>query len=37
MYRKAMEPFGLALKEFFEGNKYAKIIFHRDDGLKEEA
>lgn len=37
MHRKAMEPFGLALIEFFEGKKYAKIIFHRDDGLKDEA
>jgi SAM-dependent methyltransferase len=31
-----MEPFGLALKEFYEGNKDAKVIFHRDDGLKDE-
>lgn len=31
-----MEPFGLALKEFYEGNKQAKIIFHRDDGIKDD-
>lgn len=36
MSQKSMEPFGLALKEFYEGNKYAKVIFHRDDGLKED-
>jgi len=30
---KPMEPFGLALKEYFEGNQQAKVIFHRDDGL----
>lgn len=30
---KAMEPFGLALKEYWEGNELAKVIFHRDDGL----
>ena len=28
-----MEPFGLALKEYWGGNKLAKVIFHRDDGL----
>jgi 2-polyprenyl-3-methyl-5-hydroxy-6-metoxy-1,4-benzoquinol methylase len=28
-----MEPFGLALKAYWEGNKLAKVIFHRDDGL----
>lgn len=33
---KSMEPFGLALKEFYDGNKDAKVIFHRDDGLKDE-
>lgn len=33
---KSMEPLGLALKEFYEGNKQAKVIFHRDDGLKED-
>ncbi len=33
MLLKSMEPFGLALEEFYEGNKQAKIIFHRDDGL----
>ncbi|MHA2036851.1 MAG: class I SAM-dependent methyltransferase [Promethearchaeota archaeon] len=36
MLLKQMEPFGLALKEFHEGNKQAKVIFHRDDGLKED-
>ncbi|MFX1572420.1 MAG: class I SAM-dependent methyltransferase [Promethearchaeota archaeon] len=36
MYWKAMEPFGLALKEFYEGNKDTKIVFYRDDGLEEE-
>ena len=28
-----MEPFGLALKAYWEGNKSAKVLFHRDDGL----
>ncbi len=28
-----MEPFGLALKDYWDGNKLAKVIFHRDDGL----
>jgi 2-polyprenyl-3-methyl-5-hydroxy-6-metoxy-1,4-benzoquinol methylase len=28
-----MEPFGLALREYWEGNRLAKVIFHRDDGL----
>jgi SAM-dependent methyltransferase len=31
-----MEPYGLALKDFYNGNKNVKIVFHRDDGLKEE-
>ena len=31
-----MEPFGLALKEYWEGNKDANVIFHRDDGLADE-
>lgn len=31
-----MEPFGLALKEFYDGNKKAKVIFYRDDGFKED-
>lgn len=31
-----MGPLGIALKEFYEGNKQAKVIFHRDDGLKED-
>lgn len=29
-----MEPFGLALKDFYNGKKRAKVIFYRDDGLK---
>lgn len=33
---KSMEPFGLALKEFYEGNKNTKVIFYRDDGFKED-
>jgi len=33
---KSMGPLGIALKEFYEGNKQAKVIFHRDDGLKED-
>lgn len=28
-----MEPFGLALKDYWGGNKLAKVVFHRDDGL----
>ncbi len=36
MSQKSMEPFGLALKEFHKGNKQAKVIFHRDDGLSED-
>jgi 2-polyprenyl-3-methyl-5-hydroxy-6-metoxy-1,4-benzoquinol methylase len=28
-----MEPFGLALKDYWDGNNLAKVIFHRDDGL----
>ncbi len=28
-----MEPFGLALKDYLEGNDLAKVISHRDDGL----
>lgn len=27
-----MEPYGLALKDYWEGNKLAKVIIHRDDG-----
>lgn len=37
MSQKSMEPYGLALKDFYDGNKNVKIVFHRDDGLKEEA
>ncbi|MBA7605140.1 hypothetical protein ES703_12269 [subsurface metagenome] len=32
---KPMEPLGIALKEFYEGSKQAKVIFHRDDGLRD--
>ena len=28
-----MEPFGLALKDYWDGDSSAKVIFHRDDGL----
>jgi len=28
-----MGPLGLALKDYWGGNKLAKAIFHRDDGL----
>ncbi len=31
-----MEPYGLALKDFNAGNRNVKMVFHRDDGLKEE-
>ncbi len=34
MSEKAMEPFGLALKDFYNGKKRAKVIFCRDDGLE---
>lgn len=37
MSQKSMEPYGLALKDFYNGNKNVKIVFHRDDGLMEEA
>jgi SAM-dependent methyltransferase len=33
---KSMEPFGLALKDFYKGDKRAKVIFYRDDGFKED-
>jgi hypothetical protein len=36
MLLKSMEPFGLALKEYYEGNEQAKVIFHRDDGIRDE-
>ncbi|MFX0030219.1 MAG: class I SAM-dependent methyltransferase [Candidatus Hermodarchaeota archaeon] len=36
MLLKPMEPFGLALKEFYKGNEQAKVIFLRDDGLRDE-
>lgn len=28
-----MEPFSLALNDYWNGNKQSKVIFHRDDGL----
>ena len=28
-----MEPFRLAIKNYWDGNKLAKVILHRDDGL----
>ena len=31
-----MEPFGLAIKDYFEGKRDVKIIFLRDDGIKDE-
>jgi len=31
-----MEPFGLALKDYYEGNLKAKVIIHRDDGYKDD-
>ncbi len=33
---KAMEPFGLALTDYYAGNEVGKLIMHRDDGLKED-
>jgi len=30
--KEAIRPFGLALESYFNGNKDAKIAFHRDDG-----
>ncbi|MFX1388250.1 MAG: class I SAM-dependent methyltransferase [Promethearchaeota archaeon] len=34
MTERAMEPFGLALEDFYNGKKRAKVTFYRDDGLK---
>ncbi|MFX0076411.1 MAG: class I SAM-dependent methyltransferase [Candidatus Hermodarchaeota archaeon] len=31
-----MEPFGLALKDYWKGNISAKVMFYRDDGLIDE-
>lgn len=31
-----MNPYGLAMLDFFNGDTSAKIIIHRDDGFKEE-
>jgi len=36
MSKEAMNPFGLALEAYYQGNENAKIIFHRDDGQKKE-
>ena len=36
MANKSMEPFGLAIKDYFDGERDIKIIFHRDDGLKDD-
>ena len=33
---KAMEPFGLALMDYYTGKEVGKLIMHRDDGLKDE-
>ena len=34
MNQQAMEPFGLALLDYFKGNSKAELIFIRDDSLK---
>ncbi|MFX1477448.1 MAG: class I SAM-dependent methyltransferase [Promethearchaeota archaeon] len=36
MTLKSMEPFGLALKEYYKGNLQVKVIFHRDDGHQDD-
>ena len=36
MLLKSMEPFGLAIKDFYERNQQAKVIFHRDDGIEDD-
>ncbi len=36
MNSKSMEPYGLALLDFFNGDDSAKIVIYRDDGLKED-
>ena len=33
---KAMEPFGIALMDYYSGKEVEKLIMHRDDGLKDE-
>ncbi len=33
---KAMEPFGLALMDYYNGKEVGELIMHRDDGLKDE-
>lgn len=32
---KSMDPFGLALLDYFKGDTSAKIIIQRDDGFKD--
>lgn len=34
MIEKALEPFGIALEDFYNGKKRVEIIVYRDDGLK---
>jgi SAM-dependent methyltransferase len=34
MNPKAMDPFGMALLAYFEGDRTAELIIHRDDGQK---
>ncbi|MBC8462075.1 MAG: hypothetical protein H8D67_29250 [Deltaproteobacteria bacterium] len=34
MNQKSMEPYGLALLDYFNGDSSAKVIIHRDDGEK---
>ena len=33
MNSQSMEPYGLALLDFFKGDTSAKVVIHRDDGL----
>ena len=33
---KAMEPFGIALTDYYNGKEVGGLIMHRDDGLKDE-
>ena len=35
MNTKSMEPFGLALLSYFEGNSNAELTFRRSDGKEE--
>ena len=34
MIEKAMEPFGIALEDFYNGNRNAEITLIRDDGVE---